>query len=1045
MNFRLLRTLKGIVILSLLFCASSYAQVKKITGKVTDGSDGGPMPGVNVSIKGKPSNVATNADGIYTIQADPAVDALVFSYIGFKRQTINLEGRATLNVALASDNAALDEVIVVGYGTKKKSEILGSVATISGEELMDIPAPNIAGALRNRIAGVGVSQVSGRPGSGISLNIRNNTVSENVVGVGTTEPLYVIDGITVDKAAFDNIDPSMVENISFLKDASAAIYGASGAKGVVLITTKRGKSGKISVNYNGYVGVSDAAKKPEMLSAYDHAVLLNETNKINNAASTTYFSPSDLEYIKGLNYKSWYDELWQSATTQRHNLSISGGSDKITFFAGGSYSNENANYAGLQYDKYSFRSGLVATMAKGLKADVAFNVDHSLRLANHNATDADATFFETILTIPQWIPIQIDGKPVNIGSIRNPLGIIESGYYDRNKSRSYRINASLSYEPEFIKGFTARVQVSQSSGNANTRQYSAPYNLNNFATTGSNNQFYTNQLAANPITEIVNAANARVTPGLSEANSYQGFVTLKYTRTFGQHSIDAIVGGEQTVSNSENLSVYWTGQLIPDSEDWWGYNPTSITRNRSNITEATKRSFFSRFAYDYKKRYFVEGSARLDASSNFARGNRWGLSPSLGLGWIISNEDFFKDNISFVNQLKLKVNYGIAGDDRTGEFPRIWQERFTVDTSNGYLFGNLNGNGLNAAAFANPIITWEKKKTFNAGIEATMFDNKLDISVEFFRNKIYDGFDKGADDLYPLYAGFTAPVVNYREAYSWGSEFTIGYKAKLATDLNLSASMNFGYGNTVTDKVIYSPGRLIENSVGNSDLLLFGTDPNTYNSSNFGLISKGMFRTQAEVESFISQNPNYRLYNRIPEVGWLYYEDTNGDGLITDLDMVPMFKRTNGFFASGINLNLGYKSFSLSTSINARLGGHVFYDSRARTAPSQTRNVLSIWTDRWTPDNTNGKYPRYDDPTIGKNSDFWEVDGTTIRINNMTLSYRIPANLANRIGMNSLRLLLTGNNLWTLVNPLPYKDPYTSSAYDYPMLRTISAGLSANF
>lgn len=1045
MNFKLLRMLKGVVILSLLFCASSYAQVKKITGKVTDASDGGPMPGVNVSIKGKPSNVATNAEGMYTIQADPATDALVFSYIGFKRQTIVLAGKSTLNVALTSDNAALDEVIVVGYGTKKKSEILGSVANISGEEIMDIPAPNIAGALRNRIAGVSVSQVSGRPGSGISLNIRNNTVSENNVGVGTTEPLFIIDGITVDKAAFDNLDPSMVENISFLKDASAAIYGASGAKGVVLITTKRGKAGKISLSYNGYVGVSDAAKTPDMLSAYDHAVLLNETNKINNAASTTYFSPSDLEYIKGLNYKSWYNELWQASTTQRHNLSISGGSENVTFFAGGSYSNENANYAGMQYDKYSFRSGLTATMAKGLKADVAFNVDHSIRLANHNISESDATFFETILVVPQWVPIRINGNPVNYGAFRNPLGIIESGYYDRNKSRGYRINASLSYEPSFIKGLTARFQVSQASGNANTRQYSAPYNLYNFAMTGSNNQFFTDALAATPFTEIVNAQNARVTPGLSESNSYQGFFTLKYTNTFGHHNVDAIVGGEQTVGNSENLSVYWTNQLIPGSEDWWGYNPTTITRNRSDIFESTKRSFFSRFSYDYKKTYFIEGVARYDASSNFAKGNRWGLSPSIGLGWIISNEGFFKNNVSFVNLLKLKFNYGIAGDDRVGNFPRIWQERFTVDTSNGYLFGNTNGNGLNPAAFPNPLITWEKKKTFNAGIEASLFDNKLDLSIELFKNKIYDGFDKGADDLYPLYAGFTAPIVNYREAYSWGSEFTIGYKATLAKDFNLNSSINFGFGNTVTDKVIYSTGRLIENSVGNSDILLFGTDPRIYNSGNFGLISKGMLRTQQEVEAFTAQNPNYRLYGKVPEAGWLYFEDTNGDGVITDLDMVPMFKRTDAFFASGINLNLSYKSISLSTNINARFGGHVFYDSRARAAPSATRNVLSIWKDRWTPDNTEGKYPRYDDPAIAKNSDFWEVDGTTIRINNMTLSYRVPANIANRLGMSSARLLLTGNNLWTIVNPLNYKDPYTSSAYDYPILRTISLGLSTNF
>lgn len=1014
-----------------------------ITGTVKD-SKGEPLPGVSVKIKGTNTGASTDVNGVFRINLPTGNETLVFTYVGFTTKEIAVNGRTQLNVELAESSQGLDEVVVTGYGQKKRSEIVGSVATISGEELQDIPAPNIAGALRGRIAGLGVSQVSGRPGSSISLNIRNSTTSESVPG-GSAEPLYIIDGITVDKAAFDNLDASMIESMTILKDASAAIYGAAGAKGVLLITTKRGKSGKISVNYNGYVGVSDASKKPELLSAYEHAIMLNESNKINNAASSEFFTPDDLEYIKGLNYKSWYDELWQSSLTQRHNLSISGGSEKITFFAGGSYSNENANYAGMQYDKYSFRSGMAATILDGLKADVAFNVDHTVRLANHNISESDASFFESMLVIPKWIPISIDGKPVNYvnGSIRNPLGIIESGYYDNSKTKGYRINASLSYEPSFLKGLTAKFQISQGSSSANNRQYQAPYDLYNFVMTGSRNQFFSSELAPNPLTQIVTPQNARVIPWLGEDNSYQGFFTLRYAKNIGAHNFDITVGGEQTVRNSENLSVYWTGQLIPDGEDWWAFNPTSITRNRSDIFESTKRSFFSRLSYSLNKKYLLEAVARYDASSNFAKGNRWGLSPSIGLGWIVSEEGFFRDNVPFVNFLKFKVNYGITGDDRVES--RFWQDRYTVDTSNGYLFGDLNGNGLNQSAFPNPLITWEKKKTFNAGIEASLFNSKLDLGIELFRNKTYDGFDRGADDLYPLYAGFQAPVVNYREAYSWGSEFTIGYKAQISREFKLSTSVNFGYGNSVVDRVIYSNGKLVENVPGDWLALNFGTDPRKYNGSNIGLVNKGMFRTQAEVDAFLLQNPNYRLYNRIPEAGWLYYQDVNEDGVINDMDMVPLFDNTNPFFSSGISLNLSYKAFSLNTSINARFGGKVFYDSKARNAPTKNRNVISVWEDRWSPENNGGKFPRFDDPTISKNSDFWAVDGTTIRINNMTLSYNVPLKTVQRLGLGSVRIMATGNNLWTLVNPLKYKDPYTSSAYDYPMLRTISLGLNVNF
>ncbi|SMD03484.1 SusC/RagA family TonB-linked outer membrane protein [Pedobacter nyackensis] len=1043
MNFKLLRMLKGVVILSLLFCASSYAQVKKITGKVTDGTDGGPMPGVNVSIKGKPSNVATNVDGIYTIQADPATDALVFSYIGFKRQTITLAGKTTLNVSLASDNSDLDEVIVVGYGTKKKSEILGSVATISGAELMDIPTPNIAGALRNRIAGLGVSQVSGKPGASINLNIRNASTSNqgNTIGA-TSEPLYIIDGISFPTSdAFDNLDASMVENITILKDASAAIYGASGAKGVVLVTTKRGKAGKPSLSYNGYVGVSDAAKVPEMLSPYEHGLLLNEGIRIGNKPFSSSFSPQDLEYLKTLNNKSWYDELWQASTTQRHNLSISGGSDKITFFAGGSYQNENGNYKGLKVDKYTFRSGLNATILPGLKADIAFNVDQNINVANNSlGQENDADFFRSIITVPGWVPISIDGKPVDFGT--NPLALLNSGYYDNRKGFGYRVNASLSYQPEAVKGLTAKFQISQGGNSNRTRLYRPPYEEYKFVTFGRNSALYTNVPdPAAPTSSVVAKESAETRAGQTTGNSYQGFLTLQYAKTIAKHSMDLTVGGEQTVSYSEKQDNVWIGQLVPNVDDPWAFNTNNLQIPQRTVSESTKRSFFGRFSYDFDKKYLLDLVGRLDASSNFASGNRWGFSPSIGLGWIVSQENFFKDNVKFVNFLKFKFNYGITGDDRVNA--RLWQERYLIGTSDGYLFGSNNSIGLNPSVLPNPNITWEKKQTINAGIEASLFNNKLDVGVEVFRNFTYDGFDGGIDKLYPMYAGFKSATVNYREVYNWGTEFNLGYKASLTKDLKLNSSMNFSFGNGVTYREFYEVGKLP--IIIGEEIITTGLDPRIYSSSNVGLIAKGMLRTQQEVDQFIQQNPAYNFKGAVPEVGWIVYEDTNKDGIINESDMVPLYKHPNAFLNAGINLNLSYKAFSLSTNINARLGGKAFYDSRSVTSASVTNNVLTIWKDRWTPENPlQGKLPRYDDPSIGVNSTFWAVNGTMIRVNNMTLSYKVSDRLAKTLGLSGARILATGNNLWTIVNPLKYKDPYTSSAYDYPTIRTISLGLSVN-
>lgn len=1020
------------------------ARFVNVTGTVRD-SKGEPLPGVVVTIKGTRTSTATDVNGVFRLNLPNGNETLVFSFLGFESKEVKATGTTNITVVLNESTSTLNEVVVVGYGETRRSELVGAVATIKGEELMDIPAPNIAGAMRNRIAGVSVDQVSGRPGSSITLNIRNSTHSDTAPG-STDEPLYIIDGITmpVGDRTFDNLDPSMIESFTFLKDASAAIYGAAGAKGVVLVTTKRGKQGKPSISYNGYMGVSDAARVPDMLSGYELATLLTDTYSLYSNSPTDMFLPEDLAYIKNLNYKSWYDEVWKSSLTQRHNLSVSGGNDKITFFTGGSYQNENGNYKGLQVDRYTFRSGVTATVLEGLKADVAFNVDHNISKANNNNVNNDSRFFESMITVPRWVPISVGGVPVNFngGAIINPLALLQSGYYNNSKSQGYRINASLTYQPKFLAGLTAKFQVSQAGNNSTSTQYEPPYTIANFKRLGNNGAIYGEEIDPNTTPyDAVRTSNARVVPGLGRGNNYQGFLTLGYTKTFNLHSLNLLVGGEQSRSEEEDLSVYWRNQLIPGSEDFWGFDPNTLTRQSRNIFESTKRSFFGRFNYDFDKKYLIEAVARLDASSNFASGNRWGLAPSVGFAWVMSKENFFKDNVPFVNFLKLKANYGIVGDDRIKA--RFWQERYEIDTNNGYLFGDNNGNGLNPAAFPNLDITWEKKETINVGLEASLFNNKLDFGVEVFRNKTFDGFDRGANELYPLYAGFLAPVVNYREVYNWGSEFTIGYKAKLATDLNLSASMNFSYGNSVVDRMIYSPGDLVENRAPDWLATSFGTDPRKYNASNIGLIHKGMFRTQDQLDAFLRENPNYTLYGEVPKVGWLYYEDTNNDGIITDLDMVPMYENTNPFFSSGINLNLTYKAFSLSTNIFARFGGKLFYDSRARTKPSNTTNVLSLWKDRWTPQNPmEGRFPRFDDQTIGRNSTYWAVDGTTIRINNMTLSYKVPTEFANKIGLNSARILATGNNLWTIVNPLDYKDPYTSSAYDYPILRTISLGLS---
>lgn len=1046
MNLTFFTKISFVFLLLIIQSMLGFAQDHDISGQVTDQTTGSPLAGVSVRVKGASKVVVTDQNGVFILRSVAIGATLILSHVGFEQKEVKVEGNTSLKLTLLSSQQKLEDFVVVGYGTQKRSAVNTAISTIKASEIEDIPAPNIAGALRGRIPGLGVSQSSGRPGASITLNVRNAAVSETAAQLGVSdEPLYVIDGITVDKATFDNLDPSLVEDISILKDASAAIYGASGAKGVILITTKRGKAGKLKTTYNGYLGVSDATRMPDMLSAYDHAVLLNDGYRIGNYSANRFFSAEDLEYLKTVNYKSWLDEIWEPALMQRHNLSFSGGAESITFFAGGSYQSENGNYAGIKQDKFGFRGGFVATVAKGLRADINFNVDQRIRKSNNPVTENDQAFIQTMLQIPRWVPAQINGMYVNFNNINtNPLGGVESGYYSNSNWGGYRINSSLTYDfPGVLTGLTARFQVSQGGGSSTSTQYRPAYRVYNFVKTGNNNTLYTEEplVGSNGLTynEVYAGVNSVYAPSLDRSSSYQGFLTLQYARDFGRHSVSALAGAEQSRSNNESIGVTWLDQVLLGLDDYWAFNQVDPNPKRV-VAEGVKRSFFGRANYSYDNKYFLDGVIRFDASSNFATGNIWGIFPSISAGWIVSNEDFFRDNINIINHLKLKFSYGIVGDDRVDA--RLWQARFTIDNS-GYLYGETLQRGLNPQRIPNPDITWEKKRAINAGLEMGLLKDKINIGVDVFQNYSYDGFDKGVDQAFPMYTGFAAPVLNYMQRYNWGSEFSVGYKANLARNLRLNLGMNFGFGNSIITQMYYNARQLFENSYPDWQVGL-GTDPRRYNTGNYGLIAKGMFKSQDEVDAFLKKYPSYTVNNVAPQPGFLYFEDTNGDGKITERDIVPMFDRNGSRFATALQIGLSYRSLSLSTNIAASFGGKAFYDSKARDEATDTKNVPAFWKDHWTPENPDGKFPRFDDPSIvaGWQSTFWAVDATRIRVNNMTLSYSLSQRLLNQLGMNSARLLLTGNNLWIIKSPFKYVDPNSSSVYDYPTIRTISLGLS---
>lgn len=1035
----------------LLFCLvmigstlSLLAQDKIVRGVVTDKKTSKPLSGVSIRVKNGTQTAVTDDKGAFTIKVPSSESVISVSYVGYGIYETKVGTNTSLTIALDEVSGQLDDVIVVGYGTKKKSTVTGSIATIKAEEIEDLPVANLGSALINRLPGVGVSNTSGKPGATTTINIRGASIFAGASLVGASaDPLYVIDGIIVQKQDFDNLDASLVETLTFLKDASAAIYGAAGAKGVVLVTTKKGKPGKPRISYSGYFGTSTAAVKPKVMNAYEHAKMLNDGYELANAALTSRFSQADLDSLANSPQTWWYDKLWNAGIVTRHTVNVSGGNEKITFFGGGNVYNEKGNFGDITLSKYGLRAGMNAKITNELTANLTMSTDYS-RDERHTlkgaSDETDDLSIRALFLTPQWVPLEINGLPVrwngpNPPGAWSPVALANSNNYKWQKSQSINLNATLEYRPEFLKGFFAKVQFGQNNRNANHREYYPPYKAYNFVMRGQNSLLFSNTVAS-----VVTISNSdQLGQSTTRTGSYQIIGSIGYAKKFKNSDFDIFLAADQSEGSSENVFFYKNGQTIAGIDEFWAFSNAGQTIRNPAVTETAKRSYLGRLNYNLKGKYSLEVIARADASSNFPPDSRWGIFPTVGVSWKISDEHFFRDNISFIDLMKIRANYGLVGEDRVNN--RLWESRF--GTTTGALIGTTSTNGLDPSVYPNPFITWEKARTFNFGFDVTALKNKLTIGADFYHRYNYDGFDQLTASALPATFGASAAVVNYGKSISWGSEFSIGYRDRINKDWGFNVDVNFGFSNSMLLQTYYNTNFL--GTYGTDELgILVGRNPQKYNSSNYGYIAKGIIRTQDEVDAILAKNPNYKIGGAKPQVGFLDYEDINGDGQINDLDITTMFNRTTTVVGFGITLGVSYKSFRLNTNIQLSVGGKKFYDTEARKVPTTTQNAPAFWTDHWTPTNTNAKYPRADAPLAKENSTFWAVNGTQGRINNMTLSYTMPKSISEKLKIPELRAFLTGTNLWTIINPFKYKDPYTSNFANYPTLRTISLGINAS-
>ena len=1005
--------------------ASAVVQKKTIKGKVID-AQGEAIIGANVRIKGTSIGTITDIDGNFTLEVTPN-SVIEISYIGYVSQEVNVKGNTPITVKLIEDTKNLDEVVVVGYGTQKKVNLTGSVASINSEVIENVPAANLSSALSGRLAGVNITQTAGKPGGGSSLSIRADGTWNS------TTPLYVIDGVVRDKFAFDGLDASEVESLSVLKDgASAAIYGSRAANGVILVNTKKGKQGKPTINYTGSIGIEEATKIPDMFNAYEQALYVNASLRNDQVpeGDIQYYADDELEYLKNHSY-DWIDETWKSPVVTRHSLNVNGGNDKVRYFIGGNYYYETGSFDNLNFKKYSIRSSVEANITKDLKASLSFNTDtrndHKPYWKWDNDNDNN-NLYNRLLRRGIFAPY-IDGKPNGTYLKWHPMEVLNGNSgYNKKRYSNYEINVSLQYDVPFVKGLSLKLAYNKYERHTFIKQFSRPYDLYVFKTTGSHNHIQTNEL------DYITTRDDGdfLYESYTNNNSYQLNAMATYSRTFGKHDINALFVYEQYEGNTDWISGqrnYFISsavdQLFAGSSD-----PKDSTVNGSG-SESGRLSYVGRLGYTYDNKYLLEASFRYDGSVNFAPKHRWGFFPSASLAWRISEENFFKNNIRFIDYLKLRGSIGLLGNDAVGGWQ--WMQRYNLTT--GAYFGSLS-NGVSASVTPNAEITWEKSMDVDYGFDMQILQNRLSLSAGGFYKHTYDILGSRLASL-PSTFGGSMPQENYATIDTKGFEIELSYKDKIGKEFTYNINANFGYAvNKLINQDEAENIRPYRSKIG------YNTD------RQMGYVSTGIIRTQADLDALPE---GYTIFGKKPELGMLNYKDIRGadsdepDGKIDSNDQEWVIKHTKAPINYGFSVGGAWKGLSVDLFFQGIAGGKRFYDQR--TEWTEMESSAYAWRgDYWTPENPSAKFPRAGSTNgASEASTFWIQDTSFLRLKNVNITYQLPRQLVSKWGLSQLKFFLMGTNLFLLQDKIKAYDPENSSIMNYPLMRTYSFGVNVSF
>ena len=1036
---------KSFVLCALSLIFSAYVQAQSITVRGLVKDDGGiPLPGASVVLKNTNTGVSTDFDGNFEISA-PTDGVLVFSYIGYVPVEEAINGRTEINVTLVSDVNLLDEIVVVGYGTQKKSVVTGAISGVKESDLEDLPITRIEQSLQGRASGITIAANTGQPGASSTIRVRGITTLNN------NEPLWVVDGVIVDAGGIGYLNQSDIASIEVLKDAaSAAIYGSRAAAGVILVTTKSGKSGKLSVNYSGYTGVSGPARKLDLLNATEYASLRNEASV---AAGGSILFADPASYGKGTD---WQELIFnKSAKRENHELSISGGNEKSTFYASFGYLDQEGIVVSdiSHYIRKNFRLNSTHKINDYLRFGQTFGYSNEKNAAIDGNTFyggplSSAVNLDPITPAIETDPTALSGVPYvgDTGGLRSDLILAPNGF-------PYGISTLVGQEMTNPLAFTqTRLGNHSWSDNFVGNAYFEVEPIKNLrvrSTFGGKLAYWGGQ-SFNPVAFLTSSF---VTSQNSlSRNTNKGFGwnienTASYTKEIGEHDFTALLGQGVYVDNiTEGQSITYNNIPVNDYKlASFNFDIPTEQINASAYTGVIHKvtSLFARLNYAYMEKYLFTGIVRRDGSSRFGSNNKYGVFPSFSLGWVANRENFWPEN-DIVNQLKIRGSYGVTGSDQIGDFRYL----STIGDGRNYAVGTTGsvtiGNSPDAPA--NPDLKWEETSQTNVGFDATLFQG-FSVTFDWYLKKT-TGILR--DVPLPGYVGATgSPAGNVADMENRGIDLGLSYNKDFG-DLGFSISGNMS---TVENEVTFlgtgvdflSGGTTVQASTFPITRTQVGQPVNSF----YGFVTQGIFQSQAEVEAYTNSEGVMMQPNAKP--GDFRWKDVDGDGVITDSDR-DFLGSSIPKVTFGINLNLNYKNFDLLVFAQGAAGNKLFQALRRLDIGSANFQTSALG--RWTGEGTSNSFPRLTTNDTNKNftnpSDFYLEDGDYLRFKTIQFGYTFPQDVMNKVGVTKLRLYVTAENLITFTKYTGFDPEIGGDVFGidrgyYPQARTGMLGVNLQF